>query len=100
MSRSSVRGKATSARKVEVLGLTPHALWLLVDEREYMLDFVNFPWFREATIKTASEIELRFEHLHWPALDVDLHLDALMDPARFPLLSRSRSSGGARVRKT
>ena len=30
MPRSSARGKRTSAAEVEVLGLTPHALWLLV----------------------------------------------------------------------
>jgi hypothetical protein len=89
MRKSSVRGARTSA---EVLGLTPHALWLLVGGKEYMLDFKRFPWFRSAAI--ADVCDLTFEHgyhLHWPKLDIDLHLDSLEHPERFPLLSKKRA---------
>jgi hypothetical protein len=71
-----------------VLALTPHALWIHVRGREYMLDFAKFPWFRKATIEEVQACELRFQHLHWPRLDVDLHLDSLEEPERFPLVSR------------
>lgn len=89
MPKSSARGAPVS-RDVEVLALTPHALWLLVEGREHMLDFERFPWFREASIRTAMNVELRFgAHLHWPDLDVDLHVDSLSDPGRFPLVARA-----------
>jgi hypothetical protein len=43
--------RSSAATEVEVLGLTPHALWLLVGERVYMLDFGRFPWFEKASIQ-------------------------------------------------
>lgn len=89
MPKSSGRGTSTSV-EVEILGLTPHALWLLVGGHEYMLDFARFPWFRHASIEQIQHVELRFGHLHWPTLDVDLHLESLGDPERFPLVSRAR----------
>lgn len=87
MPRSSAPGSSTSAAEVEVLGLLPHALWLWVRGHGYMLDYARFPWFQNATIKDVGRVELRFEHLFWPALDVDLHLDSLADPDRFPLVA-------------
>lgn len=87
MRKSSVRGTSTSG-DVQVLGLTPHALWLLINGREYMLDHKRFPWFREVSIRQVQEVEmLGSEHLHWPSLDVDLHLDSIAEPDRFPLIS-------------
>jgi len=89
MRRSSVRGTSTSA-DVDFLGLTPHALWIMVRGREYMLDYARFPWFRAASVADVAQIELRFDHLRWPALDVDLHLDSLEHPEQFPLVSKVR----------
>lgn len=90
MAKSSARGASTSA-EVEILGLTPHALWILVRGTEYMLDYTRFPWFHEATMAQVQQVELTFEHLYWSALDVDLHVDSLAEPDRFPLISRQRS---------
>jgi hypothetical protein len=87
MARSSARGARTSAEP-EVLGLTPHALWLLVGDRELMLDFVRFPWFKGASIEDACDVELLHGvHLRWPRLDVDLLIDSVEHPERFPLVS-------------
>jgi len=33
---------------------------------------------------------LHGDHLHWPGLDVDLHLESIEHPERFPLLARER----------
>ena len=87
MPRSSVRGASTSG-EVEILALTPHALWIYVRGREYMLAYDHFPWFRTATIEDVQHVELRHQHLSWPSLDVDLHLDSLEHPERFPLVSK------------
>ena len=89
MAQSSTRGASTLGKsKIEILGLTPHALWLLIRGQEYMLDFVHFPWFRQASIEDVQTVEMHFDHLYWPTLDVDLHLDSLAHPERFPLVAR------------
>ena len=98
MAKSRALGRSTSA-DVEVLGLTPHALWLIVRGKEYMLDYERFPWFRQASIESVSDVQLRHEHLHWPSLDVDLEVECLLHPERYPLVARAvraRAAGGAR----
>jgi hypothetical protein len=90
MKKSPARGARTSD-EVEVLGLTPHALWLMVQDRELMLDFTNFPWFRRATMDQVCNVALHHgQHLHWPELDVDLHVDSIEHPERFPLIAGKR----------
>jgi Protein of unknown function (DUF2442) len=92
MSKSSARGVRTSV-KAEVLGLTPHALWLLLGDRELMLDFTRFPWFAKASIEQVCDVELTHgTHLHWPQLDLDLHVDSIEHPERFPLIATRRAS--------
>jgi hypothetical protein len=74
--------------KIEILALTPHALWLLIRGQEFMLDFEHFPWFRRASIEDVQAVQIHFDHLYWPTLDVDLHLDSLEHPERFPLIAK------------
>jgi hypothetical protein len=61
---------------------------MLVQGRELMLDFKRFPWFERATMADIREVTLAFgHHLHWPRLDVDLHVDSIDHPERFPLVA-------------
>ena len=48
-------GKGTSV--VELSNVSPHGMWLLVDDREIYLPFAEFPWFRDASIAELSVIE-------------------------------------------
>jgi len=74
---------------VEVLSVSPTGLWLLVRDREYWLDVRDFPWFVDAKVRDVYEVELEHGHiLHWPKLDIDLELDSLGDPGRWPLVAR------------
>jgi len=86
---SAPRSGETS--QVEVSGITGHGIWLFLGEREVFLSFKKFPWFRNAPISGVLHVERpQPHHLYWPDLDVDLHLDSISDPKRFPLLSRER----------
>jgi hypothetical protein len=83
-----------------VTNVSPHGFWLLVDERELFLPFAAFPWFEDATVRQLGAVERPSpHHLHWPALDVDLALDSLEHPERYPLVSRA-SSPDTRVQPT
>ena len=88
---------------VEVTNISRHGFWLWLDGRELFLPFAEFPWFREATIGQLTEVELVTpEHMFWPALDVDLTVDAIEHPDNYPLVSRSatpRSPRAGRARR-
>jgi len=85
--------RPTSA--VELTNVSPHGMWLLVDERELFLPFDAFPWFRKASIAPLACIERPTpDHLRWPDLDVDLSIDSIDHPERYPLVS----GAGAEVR--
>lgn len=87
--KSAARGKRTSV--VEVTNVSKHGFWLLLDDRESFLAFDNFPWFREVSIGQLCNVELPHpHHLYWPDLDIDLAVECIDDPKRFPLVSEVR----------
>lgn len=87
MKNSLKHGKRTS--DCEVLGVSPFGVWLLFQGKEYFLNHREFPWFMKSTIEAVMNVEtLSSEHLYWPDLDVDLHVDSLEHPENYPLISR------------
>jgi hypothetical protein len=85
--RSEPRGRSTSA--VEVGNVTRQGFWLLLDDRELFLPFADFPWFRSASIEGITTIERpSSHHLYWPLLDIDLAVESIEHPERYPLVSR------------
>ena len=87
--RSAALGRRTS--RVELTNVSPNGLWLLLDGRELFVSFREFPWLADATTEQLAAVERPSpHHLHWPALDVDLAVESLDHPERFPLLSRVR----------
>ena len=80
-------GTATSA--AEVTNISKHGFWMLIDDRELFLPFEDFPWFKQSTIDAILRVERPVPgHLHWPELDIDLSLDSIEYPERYPLTSR------------
>lgn len=87
--RSVQRGGNTLA--VEVTNVSPHGFWLLVGNVERFVSFKVFPWFLKASIGELANLELPSpHHLCWPDLDIDLAVDSLDNPERYPLVSRAR----------
>jgi hypothetical protein len=81
---SSKLGKTTS--EVEVTNISPHGIWLLVKDEELFLPFDDFPWFQHASVAAIVEVQEESPgHFHWPAIDVDLSLESIRNPKRFPL---------------
>ena len=74
---------------VEVTNVSRHGFWVLLGDEELFLPFTEFPWFRDAAIGTILHVELPSpNHLYWPDLDVDLSVESIRHPDRFPLVSR------------
>jgi hypothetical protein len=81
-------GIATLA--AEVTNVSKHCLWLLLDDEELAVPFSEFPWFKSATIEQLYNVERPTEnHLYWPAIDVDLSVESIREPERFPLVSKA-----------
>src|SRR6266571_8963417 len=93
--KSGQRGRRTSA--VEVTNVSRHGFWLLVGDRELFLAFDEFPWFRDASIAQLVRVQQpTSHHLYWPDLDVDLAVESIEHPERFPLVSKVRPNRALR----
>lgn len=80
----------TSIWEVEVTNVSKHGFWLLLGDEELFVPFSEFPWFKDAPVAKLTNVERpQPHHLYWPDLDVDLAVDSIRYPERFPLVSRS-----------
>jgi len=86
--KSKIVGKSTS--QIEVTNISNHGVWLYIKNTEYFLPFDGFPWFKEARVGEIMDVELlQDHHLRWDKLDVDLELESLKDPDKYPLVYRN-----------
>lgn len=80
----------TATLGAEVTHVSRHCFWLLLGDEELAVPFAGFPWFKKATIEQLSEVQRPTQdHLYWPQLDIDLSVESIREPARFPLVSHS-----------
>ena len=85
--KSPVDGKSTLA--VEVTQIDMQGIWLLLRDKELFLPFENFPWFRNATVSAIHNVQLLNERrLRWPELDIDLAVESIEHPEKFPLVAK------------
>lgn len=81
----------TVTSPIEVVQLTPHGVWLAYHDMEFFLDHDLFPWSRDATAtQVFNVLEISPEHFYWPEVDVDLDLERIQHPERFPLVTKTR----------
>jgi len=86
--KSERLGLSTSA--IEVTNISKHGFWILLEERELFVPFSDFPWFRKAAVEAILNVEQPHSgHLYWPDLDVDLAVESIEHPERYPLVSRA-----------
>jgi len=80
--------------EAEVLNISHHGFWLMVSGKEYFLDYDVFPWFRQGTVDQLCSVELwHGHHLYWPKLDVELDLDRITHPEKYPLIAKPEAEG-------
>jgi hypothetical protein len=83
----SARGNNTSV--VEVSHVSSQGIWLLTGDKELFMPYTEFPWFKDQTIKSVLNVkEQNPGHFYWPDIDVDLTLEAIEHPERFPLKAK------------
>ena len=86
---SAALGRSTSP--VEVTNVSVHGFWLFVADRELFVPFAQFPWFRDAAIGAITNVQLPSpHHLYWPDLDIDLAVESIEHPEKYPLVSKAQ----------
>ncbi len=86
MSNLQQLGKDTLS--VEVTNISKHGIWMITGDKELFLGFDEFPWFKDASIGKILNVEEPSQgHFYWPDLDVDLSIESIEHPERFPLKS-------------
>jgi Protein of unknown function (DUF2442) len=93
MSMKSAAPGRNTFPPAEVTNVSPHGFWLFVGERELFVSFKEFPWFREASVREITNVQLpSAHHLYWPDLDIDLAVEAIEHPEKYPLVSQAHSN--------
>jgi hypothetical protein len=73
---------------VSVENITPFGIWIFVKEKEYFLSYKEYPYFKDQTLSSIQNVQLLHGyHLYWAELDVDLEIDNLENPQKYPLKS-------------
>jgi len=84
---SLARGNSTSV--VEVTNISSHGIWLLAQGKELFMAYDDFPWFMNQPINKIINVEVQgVDHFYWPDIDVDLTVESIEHPERFPLKSK------------
>ncbi len=85
---SQAHGNNTLA--VEITNISSHGIWLLAHNKELFMSYEDFPWFKNKTVKSITNVEEQgLNHFYWPEIDVDLSVESIEHPERFPLKAKN-----------
>ena len=77
---------------VQVSLVSNQGFFLLAEDEEIFLAYADFPCFKVATIAQITNVERpSAEHLYWASLDIDLSVESVRDPSKFPLISKIKA---------
>ena len=58
-----------------------------IGKRDYFLSYNRIPWMQDAPIRSVLNVQMSGpEAIEWPDLDVDLEIESLQHPERYPLI--------------
>jgi len=78
---------------VSVENITPFGIWLYLKSKEYFLSYQDYPYFQNQTLSSIQNVQLVHEsHLYWPELDIDIEIDNLNNPEKYPLKDHAYKS--------
>ena len=74
-----------------VENITPYGVWMFAKGKEYFMNYQDYPYFENEPIKSIQNVKLLHGfHLYWPDLDIDLEIDNLENPDKYPLKGKKR----------
>ena len=79
----------TDTYPAEFANISAQGFWVFLGDRELFVPFQEFPWFADAPVSKILNVRRPQEdHLYGPDLDVDLAVESIEHPERFPLVWR------------
>jgi len=77
----------SAATSASVLMINAQGIMLSVQGNDYFLSYNRIPWMQDAPIRNVLNVQMAGdEAIEWPDLDVDLEIDSLRHPERYPLV--------------
>ena len=74
---------------VKVASITPTHVILHLNDDEYLMPYTRVPWFRTAKVEDIFDVRMNgFDEIRWDKLDIDLDVDSLKYPEKYPLIMR------------
>ena len=56
---------------------------------DYFISFNRLPWMKDAAIRDVLDVQMCGDDaIEWPKLDIDLEIDSLKHPERYPLVMK------------
>ena len=76
-----------ASTSASVLMINGDGIMLSVDGHDYFLSYNRIPWMRDASISHVLDVRMSGKNaIEWPALDIDLEIESLKHPERYPLV--------------
>jgi hypothetical protein len=70
----------------QITSIEKDGFWFLTENGEFFVSFSRYPAFKKATVNQIYNFRESHAELHWDELDIDIELDALKFPERYPLM--------------
>ena len=79
----------SQSTSVSVLMINSQGMMLSVLGNDYFVSYNRVPWLRDARISSALNVRMAGQNaIEWPDLDVDLEIESLKHPERYPLVMK------------
>lgn len=71
--------------KAEVTRVSSRGIWLKAHDRKFFLSYYDFPWFKNKPMRAVMHVEEPSPgEFYWPEINVNLGMETLLSPHRFP----------------
>ncbi len=78
----------TTTSSVRVLTITNKGILLSLSKGDFFLSYDNYPWFYNAKVEDVFDVKMDGnDAIRWDKLDVDLEIDSILEPQKYPLIA-------------
>lgn len=83
----------TNSTLVSVLMINAQGIMLSVLGNDYFISYNRIPWMQDAPIRSVLNVQMSGTRaIEWPDHDVDLEIESLQHPERYPLVMKRNPS--------